>query len=232
MKALANFCLHKPLLPKDFVSENRLEEISGLYVPFWLFDAEADAKIRYEATKSEHWTEGDYDVTRTNYFMIIREGGAAFDFVPVDGSQKMDDAYMEALEPFDISEGVEFNMGYLSGFLADKYDISSDDSKPRANQRVKNGIRSLMRDTVRGYETVIEKNTSVMLTDGKISYAMLPVWMLSTNYKGKIYRFAMNGQTGKFVGELPISWAKFWAFFAGIAGGVTLLGTIILGFVI
>ncbi len=232
MKALGNFCLHKPLLPKDFVSENRLQEITGLYVPFWLFDAEADAKIRYEATKTEHWTEGDYDVTRTNYFMVIREGGAAFDFVPVDGSEKMDNAYMEAIEPYDMSEGVEFNMAYLSGFVADKYDISSDDSKPRANERVKAGIEMLMRQTVTGYDSVVAQNTSVKLTEGNISYAMMPVWILSTKYKDKIYRFAMNGQTGKFVGELPVSWGKFWAYFFGITAGVTLIASLIQGFLL
>ncbi len=232
MEALGKFCLNKPLLPKDFVSENRLEEITGLYVPFWMFDAKANAKIRYEATKSQHWTEGDYDVTRTDYFMVIREGGAAFDYVPVDGSTKMDDTYMEAIEPFDITQSVDFEMAYLSGFLADKYDVSSDDSKPRANQRVKTGIEMLMRNTVVGYETVIPKNTSVMLEEGKINYAMLPVWILSTNYKGKIYRFAMNGQTGKFVGELPVSWAKFWAFFFGITGGIALIATLIQAFLL
>ena len=227
IQAMSDFCKGKPLLPTGFSSYAHLEELKGLYVPFWLFDCAADGKMRYDATRSKSWTEGDYDVTKTDHFMVIREGNAEFDHVPVDGSTNMEDNYMEAIEPFDMNEAVDFNTAYLSGFLADKYDVDSVAAQPRANQRVKNGLEILLRNTVTGYETITTKNHSVFVKNGQIRYAMFPVWILTTKYNGKLYKFAMNGQTGRFVGELPISKSKFAAFLLGITAGIGIVGSIV-----
>lgn len=224
-EALRKFCKGKPLLPPSFVSEHRIEEIKGIYVPFWLYDCEAAGKMRFDATKVKKWSTDDFDYTKTEHYMVIREGNAMFDDVPVNGSKQMESRYMEAIEPFDVAEGVRFQSAYLSGFLADKYNIDSVEAQPRANERVKAGMEELLRNTVRGYDTVTTQNTNMRLETGKIRYAMLPVWILSTNYRGKIYKFAMNAQTGRFVGELPISWRKFWAIFASITAAVTAIGT-------
>lgn len=61
-----------------------------------------------------------------------------------------------------------------------------------------------------------------------MQYALLPVWMLHTKWKGKDYLFSMNGQTGKLTGDLPISWGRFWAYFAGIAGGLAAVLSVLL----
>lgn len=225
--ALRKFCKGKPLLPPTFVSEHRIEEIKGLYVPFWLYDCGAAGKTRYDATKVKTWSTQDFDYTKTEHYMVIREGTAQFDNVPVNGSSQMEARYMEAIEPFDVTQGVDFQAAFLSGYLADKYNIDSVDAQPRANERVKSGMEELLENTVVGYDTVTRQSGSVRLETGKIRYAMLPVWILSTNYRGKIYKFAMNAQTGRFVGELPISWRKFWGIFALITGIVTVLGTVI-----
>ena len=74
-----------------------------------------------------------------------------------------------------------------------------------------------------GYASVIQESSNIRLRQGKVRYALLPMWILSTNYRGQIYRFAMNGQTGKFVGNLPTDWGKFWGLFAGIFAGVSAL---------
>ena len=57
---------------------------------------------------------------------------------------------------------------------------------------------------------------------------LLPVWMLHTKWKGKDYLFSMNGQTGKLTGDLPVSWGRFWAYFAGIAGGLAAVLSVLL----
>jgi hypothetical protein len=70
--------------------------------------------------------------------------------------------------------------------------------------------------------------TSIQLSDGKTSYALYPVWLLNTTWNGKKYTFAMNGQTGKFVGDLPADkqqGTRWFAFIGGIAAVVTLLIT-------
>ena len=92
---------------------------------------------------------------------------------------------------------------------------------------MKKGMEQLLRNTVVGYDTVNTESSSMHLETGKIRYAMMPVWLLSTRYRGKVYKFAMNAQTGKFVGELPISWRKFWGIFALITGIVTAVGTVL-----
>ena len=124
-------------------------------------------------------------------------------------------------------DGKQFQEAYLSGYLADKYNVDSVEAQPRANERVKKGMEQLLRNTLVGYDTVTTQSSSMRLETGEIRYAMLPVWILSTKYRGKVYKFAMNAQTGKFVGELPVSWSKFWGIFALITGIVTVLGTVL-----
>lgn len=116
----------KKLLPKIFKKENHIDEIKGVYVPFWLFDADADADIRYKATRVRTWSDSDYDYTETSYYSIGRSGDIGFDRVPVDGSSKMPDDLMESIEPFKFEDAVDFKTAYLAGYLADKYDVTAE----------------------------------------------------------------------------------------------------------
>lgn len=220
VKKLSEHLQGKRLLPKVFKDQNHIQEVRGVYVPFWLYDADADANIRYKATKIRHWSDSRYDYTETSFYSIVRAGNLSFDHVPVDGSQKMPDDLMESIEPFDYSEAVDFNTAYLSGFFADKYDVDSDACLERANTRVKNSTVSTFADTVKGYATVRPESTSVSLTNGQTRYALMPVWILNTEWNGQKYLFAMNGQTGKFVGNLPMDKGAYWRWFLGVGGGV------------
>ena len=80
---------------------------------------------------------------------------------------------------------------------------------------------------MRGYDTCIQTDGSSSLQRGKVHYALMPVWMLNTKWHGKDFTFAMNGQTGKLVGDLPMSWGRFWGLFAAIAAPLSILGTIV-----
>lgn len=221
IKALSGHLEGKRLLPKAFKDQNHLQEIRGVYVPFWLYDADADASIRYRATRVRHWSDSRYDYTETSYFSVFRRGGLTFDHVPVDGSEKMPDDLMESIEPFDYSEAVDFNTAYLSGFFADKYDVTADACRERANERVRNSTVGVFADTVHGYTTVKPEYTHVSLKNGKVRYALLPVWILNTDWNGKKYIFAMNGQTGKFVGNLPMDKTAYALWFGGLTAAVT-----------
>lgn len=220
IEALKKHYKGKKLLPKVFKDENRIKEVKGLYVPFWLFEADADAMVRYNATRVRVWSDSQYNYTKTSYYNVIRAGTLGFADVPVDGSTKMDDTLMEAIEPFDISGAVDFQTAYLAGYLADKYDVDSDASKARAFQRMKETTQDCFRDTVNGYTTVVPVNTNVGMKNGKARYALYPVWLLNTMWKDKRYTFAMNGQTGKMVGDLPMDKGRFWGWLLGIAGAV------------
>ncbi len=211
----------KRLLPKVFKDENHLQEIQGVYVPVWLFDAGAQADVRYKATQVRAWSDSKYNYTQTSHFALLRSGSLEFARIPVDGSTKMDDTMMESLEPFDPKDAVDFQTAYLAGYLADKYDVDAQNCIPRANERVKRSAEDAMVSTVTGYTTVVPVHSSVRLTQGQTRYALYPVWLINTKWNGQTYTFAMNGQTGKFAGDLPMDKGLYKKWLFGIAGAVS-----------
>ena len=194
----------KRLLPKIFKDQNRIDEIKGVYVPFWLFDADAEANINYKATRVRTWSDSNYNYTETSFFAVSRGGVVGFERVPVDGSSKMPNDLMESIEPFRFSDAVDFKTAYLAGYLADKYDVDAEQSINRANERIKRSTEEAFASTVQGYTSVVPETSSVRLHGGKAKYALYPVWLLNTTWNGEKYTFAMNGQTGKLVGDLPV----------------------------
>ena len=226
IKALREHYKGKILLPKTFTNENHVQEIRGVYVPFWMFDGKAMGDARYEATRSHSYTSGDYEITKTEHFDIYRAGSVTFEKVPVDASSKMPDDHMDSIEPYDYKGLKSFSTAYLPGFLADKYDVSVEESRERADQRCEGTLEAALRGSVKGYDTCTRLTGSTDLARGKVHYALMPVWMLNTKWQGKDFLFAMNGQTGKLVGDLPVSWGKFWGMFAGITALLSIVGSI------
>lgn len=204
----------KRLLPDVFVSKNHIDEIKGVYVPFWVFDAESDVQMSLKGTKTRSWSSGDYRYTETSYFGLERDASMAFRDIPEDGSSQMPDALMESIEPFDMKQAVDFKTAYLSGYLADKYDVGEADMLERAKQRVRRSVEDEIRKTCTGYATLNVDSSNIASKCGKAKYVLFPVWLLSTTYEGKNYLFAMNGQTGKFVGDLPVCKQKKNRLFA------------------
>ena len=201
----------KKLLPKLFKDQNHIDEIKGVYVPFWLFNGTARGAAQFEGTRIRTWMDNRNSYTETSYYDIRRAGNVDFENIPADGSSSMPDDLMESIEPFDFSQAVDFQTAYLSGYLADKYDILSEEQSERINERVKRTIMDALVSTTSGYSTIALKNGSVDLK-AKVKYALLPVWLLSTTYQGKNHLFCMNGQTGKMVGDLPIDNGKLWKY--------------------
>lgn len=204
MEAFRNHIKGKRLLPKDFSKENHIQKIKGLYVPFWLFDAEADGSMRYLGKRIRTWSDSKNNYTETSYFSVLRTGHVCFDKVPVDAASKMPDDLMQSIEPFDVSKLTPFNPGYLSGYLADRYDENADQCIMKANQRIEESTSQILEETVSGYSSISKESSSVQLNNSVAKYVLYPVWILNSKYKGKDYIFAMNGQTGRFIGDLPL----------------------------
>lgn len=217
---LRAFYKGKILLPSGFKDESNFEKIKGIYVPFWLFDCDTHAKASYNTTRVTTWRSGNYRYTKTSHYLVQREADLSFERIPVDASEKMDDSYMDALEPFHYDEMVPFDPTYFPGFFADRYDVSDTDSKPRAADRVLATAETKLRETVHGYATVVKKTSGAHTKKSNVHYAMLPVYVLNTKYRDKNYLFMMNGQTGKMVGKLPVSFGRAAALFGGIAAVV------------
>ena len=222
--ALENHYKGKVLLPKVFKDQNHIREVKGLYVPVWLFDTDADAFVRYKATRTRTWSDSNYRYTETSHYAVIRGGGIGFENVPVDGSTKMDDTLMESIEPYDLSDAVDFRTAYLSGFLADKYDVDAAASIDRANQRIRRSTEDAFASTVVGYHTVVPVSSNIRLENGRARYALYPVWILNTQWNGQNFTFAINGQTGKIAGDLPMDKGAFWTWLLGVTGAVTAAG--------
>ena len=221
MEALKKHYSGKKLLPKVFKDENRVKEVKGMYVPVWLFGADAQGHVQYKASRIRTWSDSRYNYTETSFYNVIRGGTLGFENVPVDGSTKMDDALMESIEPFNLAEAVDFQTAYLAGYLADKYDVDAEHSIERANERIKKSTEAAFASTVQGYTTVTPTMTSISLENGTAKYALLPVWMLTTQWNGQKYTFAMNGQTGKLVGDLPMDKGAYRKWLFGVAGVVS-----------
>ena len=220
IEALQKYYKGKKFLPANFTDANHIEEIKGVYVPFWLYDGETDASMRFRATKIRKYTRGNYLVTETEHYRVVREGSVAFEKVPADGSTKMPDAHMDSIEPFSYSELKPFSSAYLPGFLADKYDVDAEKCGKRANERITASTEAVFRNTISGYTSVVREFSNINLKKGEVYYALLPVWLLSTKWRDKNYLFAMNGQTGKLIGDLPIDKSKLAKWFFIIAAPI------------
>ena len=203
----------KRLLPNKFKSLHKIGKIQGIYVPFWLFDATVDGEMVMEGTETHYYSSGNYDVTEVKHYLIDIDGKMSFKKIPVDASIKMDDDLMDSLEPYNYSEMVDFEKAYLSGFMADRFDADPDESLPRASDRMRTSAEEVFRSSIEGkFETISRKNSNLNILQPSLRYVMLPVYLLNVSYNGKNYRFAINGQTGKVVGELPISKWKKWFY--------------------
>lgn len=222
-EALKNHYKGKRLLPDSFVSGNRIEDIQGVYVPFWMYDCEVTGRINYTAEKSTKNKTDDEEITTTQHFEVVRAGDLGFEKIPVDASTRMPDGHMDSIEPYNYEEIKDFSMAYMPGFLADKYDEDAEKCGNRMKERVEKSFIDEVDNTVTGYDSFNMKDKSVTVKKGAAHYAMLPVWMLSTKWNDQNFIFAMNGQTGKLVGDLPVDNGKKWSYFAGIGAALIAL---------
>lgn len=209
----------KRLLPKNFITDAVIEKARGIYVPFWLYDCTADGRMTFETTTRRSWYSSGYDYTEVKYYYVTVEGEVGFKKVPVDASIKMDNRTMDLLEPYDYSQLEPFAPGYLSGFMADRYDDTPAECAPRVNTRVIDGVANVFSKEVTGYNTSRRVSEDLGLKDTAAVYALLPVYTMKAQYNGKTYEYTINGQTGKIVGDFPKSKARWFKTF-GIVSGI------------
>ena len=224
---LEKFCKGKHLLPKNFRDRSYLKNLKGCYVPYWLFDCKASADMSFNATRVRAWSDSDYDYVETSYYLVQRAGTMEFYHVPVDGSVEMDDDTTESIEPFNYSDLTEFRPEYLAGYETDRYDVDAKTAEVRAKERLYNSAEQVLRSTVQGYQSVSVKRRHLASQRGQVQYALLPVWLFETVYQDKKYQFAINGQTGKMVGELPVDKGAFWKYLCGFTAIGTALCSIL-----
>lgn len=218
MKAFKKWCRNGRLTPKGFMTADRIKNITGIYVPFWLYDLNSRVQVNAICTKVRTYTRGDYIYTETRYYDVYRDINLDYLKVPVDASEKMNDELMDKLEPYNYQELKDFKTPYLAGYIAEKYNYDEKELLPRAKAKIENYINAYINSTITGYSSVNYKDKRIDTINTHAYYTLLPVWMVYYDYDKSEHTFAMNGQTGKVVGKPPISFGKVVAWFGGIAG--------------
>lgn len=219
----------KRLLPNIFLKgRNHISEMRKLYVPYWLFDCDAYADIVYDAEKKHIERQGEWEITRTEHYIVRRGGSMAFENIPVDGSVKLDNKITESLEPYDLSAAIPFQLAVLAGSMADHADVDSAECEGRAAKRVENSIADAMRNSVNGYTLVTERSRHIHSEGGKVTPVLMPVWLITTEKEGKTYTFAINGQTGKLTCDVPADKTKSMIWGGGVFAGVLGVAAIIM----
>ncbi len=219
----------KKLLPKRFFSDAAMSGVTGVYVPFWLFSGSVDGEASFVTSRTIRYSEGDYAVTSTDYYEVTTGVNAVFHDVPVDASKRIADDLMDSLEPFDMSKAKPFDTAYLAGYTADRFDVPSEDMESRARLRIENTANAMLASMAGHYDKA-KRSGGSLRTTLNAKYYLMPVYIFKLKYLNKAYSFAVNGQTGKIVGELPservLMWAYFLKRFVPITGAI--LGAFIL----
>ena len=196
------------LIPNEFIAESNITKIRGIYVPFWLYDVKTEGDLHMIGTRSTSWSTAGKHHVRTDKYKVVRGGEIIFENIPVDASKRFDNDIMSSLEPFNFEEAVKYNHAYLSGFYAERYDEDNEELFKIVKERTINSTMDKFKEETKGYETVITETNNFKATEIKKTYALLPVWMVNVKYKNKMHLFAMNGQTGEFIGNIPLDVPK------------------------
>lgn len=228
--AFKNVTKKKILTPSSFKSEKNIQKITGVYIPFWAYDLVADGNISFNASDTRHWSDSEYDYTEISNYLVEKNGHFEYEKVLADASSRFDDDLMDSLEPFNYNELTKYNHAYLSGFMAEKYDVTEEDSLERAKTRSMNTCVELVSSSI-PHQSKSLKTNDINIVKKDSNYIILPVWMVNIKYKNKMYTFAMNGQTGKIVGNIPVGVKEtiLWSIIIFI--GFLLLATVVMYFI-
>ena len=203
------------LTPAAFKNDNTIDKIQGLFVPYYLHTMTDKAQNFFKGEKITYHRSGNDRVATHKVYRLSIDATGKFDKIPTDAAKDLENELMDALEPYTYKDLASYNPAYMAGFVAEQKDEDIDVLQQRAKIRCENGMNSNARQAFAGYDSLLPTGSKHSFFDIDSEYVMLPVWMLNVKHNGKKYRFAVNGQTGKIVGKLPINWGKFAAICAG-----------------
>lgn len=214
----------KWFIPKDFFNKEQIDKMTGVYFPYWVVDAEIDGQMQGMGTTIRIWRIGDIEYTETKQFDVQRKGKISFkELIKNALSKNVQQKMVEAVQPFILDQAVSFKSQYLAGFQAEKRDIEYDAIQQSIQSELKNYSESILRDTASGYTTLTKLQTDISLENEENHYMLLPIWVVtyrSNEQSKKVYYYAMNGQTGKVSGILPVSYKRLGLFTFGIFAAI------------
>lgn len=217
----------KKFVPQSFYSTSQLEKITGLYLPYWMADYQANVDYAGVGTNRRVWISGNMEHTEYKDYRIERQGTIEVDHIHELAMKKIDKGLIDSITPFDEKQAIDFNMSYLNGFFAEKYDISKDEVRPVIENRTRSYVSMLLQESIGAYSQIKEERNSMDLSLKSWQYTLFPTWILTYQYQGKTYIYAINGQTGTAHGELPVDKKKLsltTALIAAVILALTILG--------
>lgn len=228
------WCKNGRFIPNSFKLNSRIENITGMYVPYFIYDLHSKVTLDAVGTKVSSYRKGDYIYTETKFYQVSRDFDLFYNKVPADASEKMQDEIMDKVEPYHYEDLKIFKTPYLAGYLAEKYNYDAKDLFNRIKTKVFPFADNYLRKSVAGYATLTNKDESIQIQEKNSMYVLFPIWIVSYDYEDQKHTLVMNGQTGKIVGKTPLSIGKvaLWLggisaasftiikIFSGISGGV------------
>lgn len=195
---------NNPIVPKDIGSSFKLQNMRGIYVPYWIVNADY---------QEADWISGTVKRGKSSETRFYsRSGDIKFKNVPVDGSRILNDDVSMRLEPFYLEDSKEFDEDYLNGFYSNTSDMDYTDLRESASKRCHKLFADEVIKSIPKNARNVNIRDSIYWADVQDNpiYMMFPVWFLTFKYNGKPYTVLVNGQTGKVTGTLPWQNKKIW----------------------
>jgi DNA-directed RNA polymerase subunit RPC12/RpoP len=223
--------------PPELRQVGAVTEFTGIYVPFWIFDADIDAHWRAEVGYQEterYYHDGKWD-TRTVIRWRWENGNVHLPLRNqlVSGTSKLSPGLVERLYPYDLARLTTYDSAYLAGWHAQAYDIplkpAWEVGKRHMRERAKDACYDAIPSShVRNFSMAADLNQE------RWRYVLLPVYTAAYTFREETYRVLVNGQTGAIAGQKPVSWQRVWLVIAaalapGILSGLVGLLTTPLG---
>ncbi len=217
----------KKYVPSDFTSASTQDKITGMYLPYWQADITANIDYHAVGLSVSSWNTGDTEYTKTDKYKIDRSGTVDINNLQELAFTKIDKNLIDGISPYNEDEQKDFSTGYLAGFFSEQYNIKKEDVLPVLTEKAKQNTLDVIQNSA-DYSTIENEENNSTYSVKECRYVLLPSWILTYLYKGKTYIFAVNGQTGKSFGELPIDKTKL-ALASGIIAGITAAALILGG---
>lgn len=206
----------KWLAPSGLSKAAKLDTVKGIYLPFWTFDAQVDA--RWSADSGEYYyttrmvrdSKGRMRSQQVRHLRWRPASGQLshfFDDEPIPGSHGVHRGLLEGILPFPTQELVPYDTAYLSGFVVEHYQVVLIDAARQAKESMDEQLRKLCGAQVPG-DTYRNLRVDSDYGGRTFKHILVPAWLLAYNYGTKSYQVVVNGYTGRTAGEYPKSWWK------------------------
>jgi len=210
-------------VPEKFKNGTVTSALTGIYVPYWTFDASSYAaytaqvgyyKYRTETRtrvvdgKVETYTE---NVRYTDWYPTSGDCSLRFDDVLIPASDQFDLELLWKLGDFDLGKLVPYAPDYLSGFVAQRYTATLQVGWSVARERMNSRLEEEIKRKIGGDE-ISNLSMDVRYADQTYKHILLPVWNATYRYNGELFRFMVNGQTASVTGRVPRSEWKILGF--------------------